>query len=74
MTYSKDKNREKDVLPDSAGFITKASEYYCNKFFLRGAIQSIPNIGVALDTLLSGLGAKYQSERLKDFIFVKKRR
>jgi len=53
---------------NTAGFITKASAYYCDKFFLRATIQCVPGIGGALDTLLSGLGAKYQHERLKDFV------
>ena len=56
------KNEEK------TGFITKASAKYCDQFFIRAGIQLIPNIGGALDTLLSGLGAKYQYERLEGFI------
>jgi len=51
-----------------AGFITKASAIYTDKFLLRAKIQLIPGIGGALDTLLSGLGAKYQFERLEHLI------
>lgn len=53
---------------DEAGFITKASAAYTDKFLLRAQVQLIPGLGGALDTLLSGLGAKYQYERLQYFI------
>jgi len=52
----------------SAGFITKASSQYCDKFPLRAAIQAIPWLGSSLDTMLAGLGAKWKYERLEDFI------
>lgn len=52
-----------------AGFITKASAYYCDKFALRAVIQAIPKLGSSLDTMLAGLGAKWQYERLEDFIY-----
>ena len=51
-----------------AGFITKASAVYTDGFLLRAAVQLIPGIGGAMDTLLSGLGAKYQYEKLEHFI------
>jgi len=51
-----------------AGFITKASAIYSEKFLLRAKMQLIPCIGGALDTLLAGLGAKYQLDRLENFI------
>ena len=50
------------------GFITKASAKYCDKFPLRAAIQAIPILGSTLDTMLAGLGAKYQYDRLENFI------
>ena len=50
-----------------AGFITKASAHYCDLFPLRAAIQSIPGLGGTLDTMLAGLGAKYQYVRLEHF-------
>jgi hypothetical protein len=69
----KDKDNEaKDMQnrarPDKAGFITKASAQYCNVFPLRAAIQAIPGLGSSLDTMLAGLGAKWQYKRLEDFI------
>ena len=48
--------------------ITKASAYYCDKFVLRAAIQGVPWVGGSIDTLLAGLGAKYQYQRLEQFI------
>lgn len=54
---------------DKTGFITKASAQYCDKFSLRAAIQAIPALGSSLDTMLAGLGAKYQYRRLEHFIF-----
>jgi hypothetical protein len=53
---------------DKTGFITKASAQYCNMFPLRAAIQAIPSLGSSLDTMLAGLGAKYQYQRLECFI------
>lgn len=53
---------------DKVGFITKASARYTDEFMLRAQVQLIPGIGGALDTLLSGLGAQYQYERLEHFI------
>jgi len=61
MKPSKKKNVEAD-------FITKASAAYTDKFLLRATVQLIPHVGSALDTLLSGLGAKYQFDRLEHFI------
>lgn len=52
----------------SSNFITKASLYYCDKFPLRAVIQAIPALGGSLDTMLAGLGAKYQYDRLEKFI------
>ncbi len=51
-----------------AGFITKASAQYCDAFPLRAAIQIIPGLGGALDTMLAGLGANYQYQRMEHFI------
>ena len=51
-----------------SGFITKASAYYCDKFAVRAAIQAIPGLGSSLDTMMAGLGAKWQYNRLEDFI------
>ena len=35
---------------------------------MRAAVQLIPGVGGALDTLFSGLGAKYQQQRLMHFL------
>lgn len=56
------------IISDKTGFITKASAQYCNMFPLRAAIQAIPSLGSSLDTMLAGLGAKKQYERLEGFI------
>lgn len=56
------------IKPDEAGFITKASAQYCDKFPVRAAIQAIPGLGSSLDTMLGGLGAKWQYKRLEHFI------
>lgn len=65
-------NETRDVVnetkPDKTGFITKASAQYCDKLPLRAAIQAIPGLGGLLDTMLAGLGANWQYERLEDFI------
>jgi hypothetical protein len=53
---------------DKAGFITKASAKYCDQFLLRAKIQLVPYVGGSLDTLMSGLGARYQYQRLENFI------
>jgi hypothetical protein len=50
------------------GFITKVSAKYCDKFPLRATIQAIPILGSTLDTMLAGLGVKYQYDRLENFI------
>ncbi len=57
------KKAEKEI-----SFVTKASAAYCDKFPLRAAIQIIPGLGSALDTMLAGLGADYQYKRLENFI------
>ena len=59
-----DKHKEEKAI----SFVTKASAVYCDKFPLRSAIQAIPGLGGALDTMLAGLGANYQYKRLEDFI------
>lgn len=53
---------------DETGLVTKASVAYIEKTKLRASIQAIPYVGGSLDTLLSGQGTKYQSERLENFI------
>jgi len=61
-------NEKNKIGPNKAGFITKVSAQYCDKFPIRAAIQAIPGIGSSLDTMLAGLGAKWQYERLEDFV------
>jgi len=63
-----DMSRNVEAKWTEAGFITKASAYYCDKFPLRAVIQAIPRFGSPLDTILAGLGAKWQYKRLEDFI------
>jgi len=53
---------------EKVDYITEASVAYIEKTKLRASIQAIPYVGGSLDTLLSGRGAKYQSERFENFI------
>jgi len=46
----------------------QASEAYSQRTLLRAAVQSIPHIGDALDTILSGLGARWRDERIRLFL------
>jgi hypothetical protein len=62
------KSRDVEEKRTESGFITKASAYYYDKFALRAAIQAIPGLGSSLDTMMAGLGAKWQYNRLEDFI------
>lgn len=62
------KSRDVEEKRTESGFITKASAYYYDRFALRAAIQAIPGLGSSLDTMMAGLGAKWQYSRLEDFI------
>lgn len=48
--------------------LTKLSLDYSNAFPLRALIQGIPALGGSLDTMLSGLGSKWQTERFENYI------
>lgn len=63
-----DKSEDVKAKRTEPGFITKVSAVYCDKFALRAAIQAIPRFGSSLDTMMAGLGAKWQYNRLEDFI------
>jgi hypothetical protein len=52
---------------DKTSISVKASLKYRNAFLLRALIQSLTKYGSSLDTILAGLGAKYQQARLKHF-------
>ncbi|MCK4392475.1 hypothetical protein KAX17_06180 [Candidatus Bipolaricaulota bacterium] len=54
--------------------LVKASERYANLTEFRAAIQLIPHVGSAIDTLLCGKGAKIQHERVLHFLEELKRR
>ncbi len=58
-------NRKLEKAPTT---FTEMSNRYNNSFPLRAAIQAIPGVGSTIDTLLGGLGAKYQYERFEDFL------
>jgi hypothetical protein len=47
---------------------TKLSMQYSSAFPLRAAIQGIPVLGGSLDTILAGLGSKWQTERLESYV------
>jgi len=57
-------------LPEDAlaPLATRASAYYEPLFALRALIQAIPGIGGTIDTILAGLGARWQAERLESFL------
>lgn len=48
--------------------LTRAGEKYRDLVALRAAVQAIPYIGGALDTLLSGHAGKIQEERFQSFL------
>jgi hypothetical protein len=63
-------------VPDTPapGAITRLSARYADTFPLRAVIQAIPVLGGSLDTMLAGLGARWQYERLADFLSTLDRR
>ena len=54
--------------PPAPGAITRLSSRYADAFPLRSVIQAIPILGGSLDTMLAGLGARWQYDRLVDFV------
>lgn len=48
--------------------LVAASEKYIEKTSLRAAVQVIPYVGGALDTLMSGAGSDIQQQRISDFL------
>ena len=50
------------------GWLIKKSADYEKLFPLRAAIQAIPVMGGTIDTMLAGLGARWQAKRLEDFV------
>ena len=48
-----------------AGSVTSGSIRYADNFWLRALIQAVPVWGGALDTLTSGLGQRYQQQRIE---------
>jgi len=65
---------EKDKKKKIEKSLAKASERYANQIELRAAIQLIPHVGGAIDTLLCGKGAKIQRERVFHFLEELKKR
>lgn len=55
-------------LPVKTTGFTQVSAKYADAFPLRAAIQGIPFVGGSVDTLMAGLGAKWQYRRLEDFL------
>ena len=47
---------------------TQLSYHYSNAFPLRALIQGIPALGGSLDTMLAGMGSKWQSDRFENYI------
>lgn len=52
----------------ASGELAKASEKYSEQVGFRAAIQLIPHVGGALDTLLAGKGSRIQQQRIQDFL------
>lgn len=48
--------------------LTRASESYAEFLELRAAVQFIPFLGGSIDTVLAGLGTRWQTQRLLDFV------
>jgi hypothetical protein len=48
--------------------LTKLSLQYRDTFVLRAAIQGIPVLGGSPDTILGGLGSKWQARRLESYV------
>ena len=48
--------------------LSKATEKYSKATVLRAAIQVVPYVGGALDTLFSNCGSKIQQDRIKGFL------
>lgn len=52
--------------PDSP--LTKYSRSYSENHYLRAIVQAIPEVGGAIDTILSVKGVEYQKRRLESFL------
>jgi hypothetical protein len=52
----------------SAGAVTRLSHRYAESFPLRAAHQAIPYVGGSIDTMLAGLGSRWQYQRLQAFV------
>lgn len=65
-----DKGNEGATYPlhSKPNFLTHASIAYSQATKFRASIQLIPGIGGALDTILAGLGSKWQQDRLVAFV------
>jgi hypothetical protein len=59
---------EEDATAAVGSALSKASQRYGELTLLRAAVQSIPWVGSALDTLLSGRGSQIQRERVLHFL------
>jgi len=59
---------EQDKTARIKSALTKAGEKYRDRISLRTAVQAIPYIGGALDTLLSGHAGKIQEARFQSFL------
>ena len=66
--------QDPDGPEEHANAITRASVRYAEAFPLRSLIQGIPYVGGSLDTILAGLGSRWQYERLSAFLRLLDRR
>ena len=66
--------QDPDGPEEHANAITRASVRYAEAFPLRSLIQGIPYVGGSLDTILAGLGSRWQYERLSAFLRLLHRR
>jgi hypothetical protein len=69
MSKSPKENSHKQMsLTSAPTTLTNLSRGYADSYSLRAAIQAIPGLGGSLDTMLAGLGARWQMERFEAFI------
>lgn len=59
---------EENTIRPVENALSRASERYGELILIRAAVQTIPWVGSALDTLLSGRGSQIQYERVMHFL------
>lgn len=60
--------KRSELVEQKANPLIKASARYGSMTVLRASIQAVPVVGGAMDTMLAGLGAKWQEERIISYL------